>query len=117
MVLRAFVLLLAAYIIFHKLFPIAGLARHLSELTVGEFLLTTIEALAATAAALYLVIIGFRQPDLQYRDRVWCERWSGLAFGVIALALGSILVVLLERKGIVIAAAHWVARGILWLLF
>jgi hypothetical protein len=114
--LRLFVLLLVAYIVFHKIFPFAVLEKHLGELTVGEFLLTIFQTITAIAAAAYFVYKGFRQPCLQDRDRIWCERWSGLAFGVIAILIGSILIILLEKKGVAIATAHWAAYGVLWLL-
>ena len=42
---------------------------------------------------------------------------DGLAFGEIAIAVGSVLISILEKKGTIIIAAHWVASGILWLLF
>jgi hypothetical protein len=117
MVLRSFVLLLAAYVLFHKLFPFDELAARLADVTIGDFLLVIFRTLTAMAAAVYLIFRGLSQPRLQDRDRIWCEHWSALAFGVITMIFGSILVALLERKGMTIAAAHWVARGILWLLF
>jgi hypothetical protein len=115
--LRSFVLLLVAYIVFHKAFPFAVLDRRLGELTVGEFLLAMVRTISATAAPAYLVFKAFRTPDLPERDRIWCERWSGLAFGAIAVLTGSILVFLLESKGIVMPIAHAIAARILWLLF
>lgn len=114
--LRLLVLLLVAYIVFHKIFPFAVLQKQLGDLTVGEFLLTIFQTITATAAAAFVVFKGFRQPSLENRDRIWCERWSGLAFGIIAILFGSILIILLEKKGIVIATAHWAAYGVLWLL-
>lgn len=115
--LRSFVLLLVAYIVFHKVFPFAVLDRRLGELTVGEFLLAMVRTISATAAAAYLVFKAFRTPGLPERDRIWCERWSGLAFGAIAVLTGSILVFLLESKGVVMPIAHAIAARILWLLF
>jgi hypothetical protein len=41
---------------------------------------------------------------------------DGLAFGEIAIAVGSVLISILEKKGTIIIAAHWVASCILWLL-
>jgi hypothetical protein len=41
---------------------------------------------------------------------------TGLAFGVITIAVGSILITALEGTGIIIVTAHWVAGCILWLL-
>ena len=117
MVLRSFVLLLAAYVLFHKLFPFDELAARLADVTIGDFMLVIFRTLTAIAAAAYLVFRGLSQPGLQDRDKIWCERWSALAFGVITMIFGSIVVALLERKGMTIGAAHWVARGILWLLF
>jgi hypothetical protein len=117
MVLRSFVLLLAAYVLFHKLFPFDELAARLADVTIGDFMLVIFRTLTAIAAAAYLVFRGLSQPRLQDRDRIWCECWSALAFGVITMIFGSIVVALLERKGMTIGAAHWVARGILWLLF
>jgi len=117
MALRSFVLLLAAYVIFHKIFPFDRLGNHLADLTVGEFLIIVFRTLAATTVLVYLLVQVLRQPALQMRDRIWCERWCGLAFGVIAIVAGSISVAFLERNGMPIGAVHWVARGILWLLF
>jgi hypothetical protein len=115
--LRLLVLLLAAYIVFHKAFPLAALDRRLADMTVGEFLLTVSRVLFAFTAAGYLIIKGFRYPGLQDRDRIWCERWSGIAFGVSAVVMAAVLVALLEQKGINLGAAHWIAHGILLLLF
>lgn len=115
--LRLILLLLAAYIVFHKIFPLAALDRRLADMTVGEFLLIIFEVLLASSAALYLIVKGFRLPSLQDRDRIWCERWSGVAFGVAAIVMGAVLVAPLERKGIDLGAARWIAHGILWLLF
>jgi hypothetical protein len=111
------VLLLAAYIVFHKAFPLSALDRRLADMTVGEFLLTVSKVLFAFTAAGYLIVKGFGYPSLQDRDRIWCERWSGIAFGVSAILMGAVLAALLERKGINLGAANWIARGILWLLF
>lgn len=115
--LRLVVLLLAAYIVLHKTFPLAALNKRLAEMTLGDFLLTILQLLCASVAAGYLILKGFRYPSLQHRDRLWCESWSGIAFGVAAIVMGAALVVLLERKGITFGAANWIARGILWLFF
>jgi hypothetical protein len=116
-VLRSLVLLLLAYIAFHKIFPLTALNRHLTDVTVGEFLLTVSRVLLAWIIAGYLLIKGVKYPAMQDRDRIWCERWSGTAFGVSAIVMGAILVALLERRGINLGAAYWIAQGILWLLF
>jgi hypothetical protein len=115
--LRSFVLLLVAYVLFHKLFPFAVLGERLADLTVGEFLLIIFRTVAAISGAAYPFIKAIRLPHLKERDRAWCEFWSGLAFGTIALVAGSILIAVLERKGISIGPARLLARGILWLLF
>jgi hypothetical protein len=86
-------------------------------MTGGDFLLLILRSLTATTGAAYFAIRGFIQPNLQDRDRVWCERWTALAFGVITMAVGSILITLLERNGIIAIAAYWVASCILWFLF
>jgi hypothetical protein len=117
MALRSFVLLLSAYVIVHRIFPFGVLGRHLADLTVGEFLLTMTRAVVASALTGYLVFKSLRQPALEARDRVWCERWSGLSFAVMAVVAGSIAVALLEKKGIAVAAALPVAEGVLWLIF
>jgi hypothetical protein len=111
------VLLLVAYIVFHKSFPLAALNKQLADVTLGEFVLTIFRLLFATAASGYLIIKGFRYPGSQLRDRRWCERWSGLAFGVATIVMGAVTVALLEGKGINLGAARWIARGVLWLLF
>lgn len=116
-VLRSLVLLLVAYIAFHKVFPLTALNRHLTDVTVGELLVTVSRVLLASITAGYLIMKGFRYPVLQDRDRIWCERWSGIAFGVSAIVMGAILVALLEKRGINLGAAYWIAQGILWLLF
>jgi hypothetical protein len=115
--LRLLVLLLAAYIIFHKSLPLSALDKRVADITVGEFLLIVFEALFALTAACYLVFSGFRYPSTENRDRAWCERWSAMAFGIGTITMATILVVLIERKGIDLGAAHWIASGILWLLF
>jgi hypothetical protein len=85
--LRFLVLLLLAYIVFHKIFPLAALDRRLADMTVGEFLLTVCKVLFTSTTAGYLLIKGFRYPGLQDRDRIWCERWSAIAFGVSAIVM------------------------------
>ena len=115
--LRYFLFLLLAYIVFHKIFPFALLRTRLSDMTGADLLLLTFRSLIATTGAAYFAIRGFIQPALQDRDRIWCERWSGLAFGVITMVVGSILVTSLERKGLLVGIAYGVASGILWLLF
>jgi hypothetical protein len=117
MALRCFLFLLAAFIVFHKIFPFALLGSRLVDLTVGGFLRMILQTLASIIGAAYLVATSFRPPDLKYRDRVWCERWIAIAFGVIAIIVGSMVIALLERKGVDTATARWIARGILWVLF
>jgi hypothetical protein len=116
-VLRSLVLLLAAYIVFHKIFPLDLLDKRLVDMTLGELLLVVLEVLSASTAAGYLIIKGFKYPSAANRDRVWCERWSGIAFGMATIIMGSALVTLLGRKGINFGAARWIAHGVLWLLF
>ena len=117
MALRYFVFLLAAYIIFHKIFPFGLFRTRLTDMTGADLLLLIFRSLIATIGAGYFAITGFIQPVLQDRDRIWCERWTGLAFGVITIAVGSVLITMLERDGIIIVTANWVASCILWLLF
>ena len=117
MALRYFLFLLAAYIVFHKIFPFDLFRARLADMTGADFLLLIFRSLIATAGAAYFAIRGFIQPALQDRDRIWCERWAGLAFGVITIAVGSILITMLEGKSIIIVTAYWVASCILWLLF
>lgn len=116
-VLRSLVLLLGAYIVLHKAFSIAALDQRLADMTVGQFFLTIFEVLFASTAAGYLIIKAFRYPSLQHRDRIWCERWSGIAFGLATIIMGAVLVTLLDRKGTNLGAARWIAHGILWLMF
>ena len=117
MALRIFLFLLAAYIVFHKAFPFALLGSRLVDLTVGDFLRMIFQTLISIIGAAYLVAKSFRPPNLEHRDRIWCERWIAIAFGVIALMVGSVVVAVLERKGFDTAMAHPIARGILWILF
>ena len=113
MVLRCFLFLLAAYIVFHKIFPFGLFRTRLADMTGADLLLLIVRSLVATIGAAFFVVTGFIQPALHDRDRLWCERWTGLAFGVIAIAVGSVLISILEKKGIIIIAAHWVAICIL----
>jgi hypothetical protein len=115
--LRSFLFLLAAYIVFHKVFPFALLGFHLIDLTVGDFLRMMFQTLVSMVGAAYLLAKSFRLPDIKSRDRVWCERWIAIAFGVIAISFGSMVIALLERKGFDTGAARSLARGILWILF
>lgn len=115
--LRLFLFLLAAYVVFHKVFPFGALRTRLADMTVADFLLSLFQGLTATIGAAYFLIKGFILPDLQDRDRNWCEQWTALAFGVITISVGSILITLIERKGIIATMAYWVASCILWLLF
>lgn len=116
-VLRSIVLLLAAYIVLHKAFSSTALGQHFAEITVGQFFLISFEVLFASAVSVYLTIKAFRYPILEHRDRVWCERWSGIAFGLATIFMGAVVVTLLDRKGTNLGAARWIANGILWLLF
>lgn len=115
--LRYFLFLLAAYVVFHKIFPFRVLGTRLGDMTLADFLLSIFQCLVATIGGAYFLIRGFFQPDLQDRDRVWCERWTGLGFGVITISIGSILIASIERKGAIVTMAYWVASCILWLLF
>jgi hypothetical protein len=117
MVLRSFLFLLLVYIIFHKIFPFALFTTRLADMTGADLLLLIFRTLLAIAGAGYFAVRGFVQPDLQDRDRLWCERWAGAAFGVIAITLGSVLITSLQGEGIIFALAYAVASGILWLLF
>jgi len=117
MALRYFLFLLAAYIVFHTIFPFGLIRTRLTDMTGADFLLLIFRSLIATTGASYFAVRGFIQPALQDRDRIWCERWTGLAFGVFTIAVGSILITILERKGIILGVAYWVASCVLWLLF
>lgn len=117
MALRYFLFLLAAYIAFHKIFPFDLFRTRLADMTGADLILLILRSLVATMGAAYFTIRGFIQPALHDRDRIWCERWTGLAFGVITIAVGSVLITTLEKDGTIIVAAYWVASGILWLLF
>ena len=64
-----------------------------------DLLLLIVRSLVATIGAAYFVVTGFIQPALHHRDRLWSKRWTGLAFGVIAIAVGSVLISILEKKG------------------
>ena len=116
MALRSLVLLFATYVFFHKLFPFGSLDTRLADLTFGEFMMLILQVLSSTTAAGYFVFNTFRPPPLPCRVRAWCEFWSALAFGVISLVVGSVVIEVLARKGIELPAACWIARGILWLL-
>src|SRR5882724_1083562 len=98
MVLRYFLFLLAAYIVFHKIFPFGLFRTRLADMTGADLLLLIARSLVATIGAAYFVVTGFIQPALHDRDRLWCERWTGLAFGVIAIAVGSVLISILEKR-------------------
>lgn len=118
MALRFFIFLVAAYVVFHKIFPFALFRTRLAEMTGGDFSLMVLRGLMAIAGAAYLVMRGFIQPTLRERDRGWCERWAALAFGVITMVIGSILITSLRpTASIIVVAADWLATGILWLLF
>jgi uncharacterized membrane protein HdeD (DUF308 family) len=118
MALRGFVFLILAYVVFHKIFPFALFRTRLADMTGADFSLMIVRSLIAIAGAAYLVMRGFMQPALQERDRGWCERWAALAFGVITLVIGSIVITSLQpTASIVVVTAYWLATGILWLLF
>jgi hypothetical protein len=69
--------------------------------TGADLLLLIFRTLIAMAGAGYFAVRGFIQADLQDRDRLWCERWAGFAFGVIAINSGSVLITTLQGEGIV----------------
>jgi H+/Cl- antiporter ClcA len=116
LVLRSFVLLLVAYVVFHKVFPFNLLDLHLVEMTGADFLLLCLRSLIATVAALYLTQKAFTQPPLQERDRVFCERWAVLGLGIILIIASSIVMRFVDDEGIIIKTAKLVARCVLWLL-
>jgi hypothetical protein len=70
----------------------------LVDLTVGDFLLIVLRTLVSIFGAAYLVAKSFRLPDVKQRDIVWCERWIAIAFGVIAIIVGSMVIALLQRR-------------------
>jgi hypothetical protein len=117
MALRSLLVLLLVYIVFHKIFPFALFRTRLADMTGGDFVMMVCRSLIATAGAAYIAVKGFAQPALHERDRIWCERWAGLAFGVLAIIVGAVLVTTLQGEGFVFALAYWVASGVLWLLF
>lgn len=117
MALRFFVLCLSAYIVFRMLFPFSALGLRLGDLTIGHFLVVMLQAMSASAAAAYFLFKGLRNPPRAQRNRAWCERWSATAFGVLALLIGSVVLGLLERKGIVVPWIRGIAIGFLSLLF
>jgi H+/Cl- antiporter ClcA len=115
--LRYFLFLLAAYVVFHKVFPFGELGSRLIDLTVADFLRIVLQALVSIVGAVYLVAKSFRLPDVKYRDRLWCERLIAMTFGVFAIVVGSMVIALLERKGFDNSMARWLARGVLWAVF
>lgn len=117
MTLRYILLLLAAYVVFHKVFPFGQLGSRLVDLTVADFLRIVFQTLVSIVGAAYLIAKSFRPPDVKYRDRFWCERLIAISFGVFAIVVGSMVIALLERKGFDTSMARWLARGVLWALF
>jgi hypothetical protein len=115
--LRSFVLLLSAYIAFHKIFPFDLLDRRLVEMTGADFLLLCFRSALGTAAALYLTREGFYQPPLRERDRIFCECWAALGLGIILIVACSIIMRFVESESIIVRTAKLVARGVIWLLF
>jgi hypothetical protein len=71
---RYFLFLLAAYIVFHKIFPFGLFRTRLADMTGADLLLLISRSLIATIGAAYFATAGFVQPALQDRDRTWCER-------------------------------------------
>ena len=117
MALRSFALLLLAYIVFHKIFPFALFRTRLVDMDGADLVLLLGRTLVAITAAAYLVMKAFIQPALRDRDRIWCEHWAGLGFGVIGVIMGAVCITTLQGKGIIFALADGLASGILWLLF
>ena len=115
--LRFFVLSLAAYVVFHKVFPFDRLDMHLVEMTGADFLLLCFRSVVGTAAALYLAKRAFSQPALRERDRIFCERWAALGLGSISIIACSMVIRSIEDEGIIVRCVKLVARGVLWLLF
>jgi hypothetical protein len=115
--LRSFVLLLFAYIVFHKLFPFDLLDMRLVEMTGMDFLLLCFRTIVSTAAALYLARQAFNQPPLRERDSVFCECWATLGIGIILIIACSMIMRLVESESITVRTAKFVARGVVWLLF
>jgi hypothetical protein len=115
--LRSFVLLLFAYIVFHKLFPFDLLDMRLVEMTGADFLLLCFRSVVGTAAALYLAREAFNQPPLRERDRFFCECWAVLGLGIVLIVACSIIMRFVESESIIVRAAKLVARSVVWLLF
>ena len=115
--LRSFVLSLAAYVVFHKVFPFDRLDMHLVEMTGADFLLLCFRSVFGTVAALYFVSKALAQPALRERDRIFCERWAALGIGTILIIGCSILMRFVEGEQTIVTVARLVARAVRWLLF
>jgi len=116
MTLGIFFFLLAAYIVFHKVFPFALLEYRLIDLTVRDSARDPSNARQHPRQCVFgrkiVPTSGF-----EGQGQSWCERWIAIAFGTITIVVGSIVIALLQRKGFDTAMARWLARGILWVLF
>jgi H+/Cl- antiporter ClcA len=115
--LRSFVLLLAGYVVFHKVFPFNLLDMQLVEMTGADFLLLCFRSVFGTVAALYFVRKALAQPALRERDRIFCERWAALGIGTILIIGCSILMRFVEGEQTIVRVARLVARAVRWLLF
>jgi H+/Cl- antiporter ClcA len=115
--LRCFVLLLAGYVVFHKVFPFNLLDMHLVEMTGADLLLLCFRSVLGTVAALYFASKAFSQPALRERDRIFCERWAALGLGTILIIACSILMRFVEGEQTIVRIAKLVARAVRWLLF
>ena len=61
MVLRYFLFLLAAYIVFHKIFPFGLFRMRLADMTGADLLLLIFRSLVATMGAAYFAVTGFNR--------------------------------------------------------
>jgi hypothetical protein len=114
---RSFVLLLAGYVVFHKIFPFDMLEMHLLEMTGADFLSLCFRTAVATVALLFFVRKAFAQPALSERDRTFCERWASLGLGSSLIIACSIMLRFVKGEGILVRPAKLVASSVLWLLF
>ena len=115
--LRSVVLLLAGYVVFHKIFPFDLLEMHLIEMTGADLLLLFLRSVFGTVAALYFLSKVFAQPPLRERDRLFCEHWAALGLGTILIIACSIIMRFVEGEQTIVRVAKLLARAVRWLLF
>jgi hypothetical protein len=115
---RFLILLLVAYIIFHKAGPGDMLDKPLGQLTFNELFSIVFKLLISLGIGGFFFIKAFNPPDLIDRDQQWCEAWQSAGF-LLPLFFAAMVFFLFypPEKEPWKEIFQWVFGTTVWLLF